>query len=111
MKKFLVTIQLADASPQNLAIVAPRINKELGRLSRAPIELAFRSKSGDLFGYVVASERVAGQILAAVTSPVPLPILSGDDKAMVVELGNEGAFGPGFTRLGTWCQRRTWENQ
>ena len=117
MKKYQITIQVKDASPQNLAMVAPLVGKTLSGLSRSAPELCFRSKLGDLFGYVITSEKNAGQIRAAIEAPGPRfkigdgPILSGDDKLMVVELGNDFSCGVGYTRFGVWFQRRTLEAQ
>ena len=68
-RTFLVIFQLNNASHQRLATMIPRLTALLGRLSKEPIEQAFRSATADLFGYSIISNLNAAQIKAAIESP------------------------------------------
>jgi hypothetical protein len=111
--RYLVVIQLKNASPARLRNVIPELLKVLTKMSGGhPAEQVFRSATGDLFGYLVSSKLNAAQIHAGIESPgdrymakAEDVILEGGDATLVVEVGKDFTAGHGFTRVGTWLQR------
>lgn len=110
-KRYLVIFHLRDSSAARLLRLIPRLQEGLGRLSKSPIEQAFRSVTADLFAYGITSTMAPAQLVAAIESPgrqwhsETEPYLLGDDHLMVMEIGRDFSAGPGFTRFGTWLQR------
>lgn len=115
-RRYLVLLQLGNASPDRLKTVVPGLKSVLERLSTEPIEQAFRSATADIFGYFIRSKRNATQISATIESPAkdpwfmkegePMigPFLDSGDAILVIEGGSDFCAGRGFTRVGTWLQ-------
>jgi hypothetical protein len=111
--RYIVVLQLKDASPSRLRNLVPGLLSIFTRLSDGhPAEQVFRSATGDIFGYVISSKLNAPQIRAAIESPGRSDfgaqedvVLEGGDATFVLEIGKDFAAGPGFTRVGTWLQR------
>jgi hypothetical protein len=115
-KRFLVIFSIAKATPARLGEIMPRLKPALDQLSADPVELAFRSTSGESFGYVLRTRRAARQISMELESPggnaysselraKHMPFLTGSDGILVIELGPDFHTTSGFTRVGTWLQR------
>lgn len=111
MSQFLVIFNLKNAKPPRLITMIPQLESLLKGLSKQPIEIAFRSATADIYGYGLVSEMNASQLKAAIESPGRSrfsdkePVLEGDDRLMILELGKDFHAGEGFTRFGTWLQR------
>lgn len=112
-KQFLIVIQLGNTEVSRLQSLVPRLQEHLARISTEPVEQAFRSVTADLFGYVIRSRMVAGQIAASIETPqkddslfapTVSPLLDGRDNLFVVELGEDTETRRGFNRLGAWLQ-------
>ena len=65
-KQFLIVLSVSPCTPDRLRTFVPAIKSLLERLSTGAIEQLFRSMSADHFGYLIRSQFVAHQILAAI---------------------------------------------
>ncbi len=113
-RQYLVIVQLGSTEPDRLAEVVPWIKSTLERLSEAPLEIAFRAVSADIFGHLVRSKLAAKQIEAAILRPNTVSRVGGlelpggldnKDHVFVLELGDDCAGSQGFSRALTWTQR------
>lgn len=116
LRRYLIVLNLGEASPQRLIGLVPAYLAALGRLSLVPTEQAFHSATRELCGYFITSRLAPKQIIAALESPArgsiqggmdmaSTPFLNSKDALMVLELGEAFLAGVGFTRAGTWLQR------
>ena len=108
--RYLVVLQLGNAQPERLAEVVQGTQSVLEQISTEPVELAFRSATADIFGYLLRTKFHAGQINGRLESPSKYafrgqqPFLDNKDAVLVVEVGEDFRAGVGFTRVGTWLQ-------
>lgn len=108
--RYIVLFQMYNADAQRLGRIVPRIVEMLQRISSTGTEQFFRSVHGDVFAYFVRSTMNAAQVAAAIESPGPaygtrvLPILDGNDKVTVIEIGPDFS-GRGIGRAAVWLQR------
>ncbi len=112
---FAAILELGDARPDRLVTLVPLLKAQLDKLStEAPVEQIFRSVSADVFAYAIKSKLNSGQIKAAIESPGDRihpeksvePFLFSRDHLLVMEIGVDTTAGEGFTRFGTWLQRK-----
>lgn len=108
--KYLVVVQLREATPARVSKVVPLLQTELARLSETTPELAFRSVMADFFGFFVKTKLGPAQIASAIKSPGPKisaskTILDGSDSVFTLEIGQKFSATDGFTRALTWLQR------
>ncbi len=106
-RQYLVILHLGDASPSRLRGVVPAFKAALERLGIDAPEQAFRSSTGELFGYFMQSKLLPRQIASAIRSPArdvitgaamtasQVPFLDNRDGLMVLELGDEFVAGGG----------------
>ncbi len=113
-RRYLVIVSLSNTTPLRLQNLVPQLQDLLRGLSTEPIEQVFRSVNADVFGYLLRSKLVAGQVRAAIetpqrdsstTAPIVEPVLEGGDNVLVVEVGKDFSGSQGFSRQQTWLQR------
>ena len=111
-KRYLVIIQLKDASTRRLQKIVPAIQSALARISSAPTESSFRSLGADSFGYFIKTTLRPGQVAERIVAPGGRqtyqgdpPILDGGDGVFVLEIGAGWSATDEFSRARTWLQR------
>jgi hypothetical protein len=108
--RYLVVIQLKEATKARVSKVVQLVKTELTRLSETAPELAFTSAMADCFGFFVKTNLGPAKITSAIKSPGPTisastTILDGRDSIFALEIGQKFHTIDGFTRALTWLQR------
>jgi|HubBroStandDraft_1064217.scaffolds.fasta_scaffold304047_2 hypothetical protein len=111
IKRLLVIVQLKAPTMERIQKVVPLLQEALRKISREPVETAFRSAGSDTFGFFIKTNLRPRGILDRIQAPghsiIPdqRPFLDGGDSVFALELGSDWSATEGFSRAYTWLQR------
>lgn len=109
-KTYIAIIRIGGEPGELMAkvrIAAPAVLKNIERISSGEFQLAFTTRDGTSFAYLLRTHKMVGVIRALICGNAEIEdgpaALRADDTILILEVG-ETYDGLGFSRAWTWLQ-------